>query len=121
MQTGIKGICFSIALLAGMSVTQLNAAPPAVADSSFATVYAFEGFEINRVAELCNLVVLDAETVEFEVHFSTGQRVALQAVHQGDGAWKVYDGSMVLANVAPAGDALRYKTIFGGTGFVLLN
>ncbi len=121
MQNRIMGICFSVALLAGMSVTQLSAAPPAVANDSFATVYAFDGFQINQVAELCNLVVIDRETVKFDVLFSDGVQITLRAVHQGNGAWTVFDGNTPLAKVKPAGDALRYTTIFGGTGFVLIN
>ena len=121
MQNRIMGTCFSVALLVGMSVTQLHAAPPDVADNSFATVYAFEGHEINRVAELCNLNVLDGETVEFDVHFLTGQQVTVQAVRQKNGDWKVFEGDVAVAKVKPAGDALRYTTLFGGTGFLLFN
>jgi len=121
MQNGILRICFSVALLAGMSVTQLNAAPPAVANDSFATVYAFEGFQINQVAELCNLRVIDGETVEFDVRFSDGPQVRVRAVHQQKGQWEVSYGNTVVAKVKPAGDVLRYTTIYGGTGFVLPN
>jgi len=121
MQNSIMRICSSAALLLGMSLTQLNAAPPDAANAPFATVYAFEGFQINQVAELSNLVVIDGETVEFDVHFSTGQQITLRAVHEKNGEWTVLEGNIELAKVKPAGDALRYSTIFGGTGFILLN
>ena len=119
MQYLAKGICFSVALLVGTSAIPLNAGAPAIANDEFATVYAFDGNQITKVAKLSNLVFINRITVAFDVHLPTGQRIKLQAVMQANGVWSVLDGDMEIAEVKPAGDAFWYETIFGGTGIVI--